>query len=108
MGSLLRARTLSKKLATARVSTAAACAGERAAPWPERICVGYRGEVISRVRRKRRAQRSGARLWLVPMAILGGIALIVFASVYLLDHEVTGGRSSGDPDSALARYVRFE
>ena len=26
------------------------------------------------------------------MAILGGIALIAFAAVYLLDHYVTGGR----------------
>ena len=42
------------------------------------------------------------------MAILGGIALLVFASVYLLDHEVTGGANSGHPDSALGRYVRFE
>lgn len=42
------------------------------------------------------------------MAILGGIALLVFASVYVLDHEVTGGANSGHPDSALARYVRFE
>ena len=42
------------------------------------------------------------------MAILGGIALLVFASVYLLDHGVTGGEGSGHPDSPLRRYVRFE
>src|SRR4051794_10306872 len=42
------------------------------------------------------------------MAILGGIALIVFASLYTLDHHVTGGISNPNPDSAVGRYVRFE
>ncbi|NVB82998.1 MAG: DUF2254 domain-containing protein [Kofleriaceae bacterium] len=49
----------------------------------------------------------GLRLWLVPMAILGGIALVAFAGVYLLDHAVTGG-APGPGESAMGRYVRFE
>ncbi len=55
-----------------------------------------------------RAHRAGLRLWLVPIAILGGIALIAFASVYMLDHEVTGGPGVANAKSALSRYVRFE
>jgi hypothetical protein len=47
-------------------------------------------------------------LWLVPIAILGGIALVVFVSLYALDHHVTGGISDPHPDSAAGRYVRFE
>jgi hypothetical protein len=42
------------------------------------------------------------------MAILGGTALIVFCSLYLLDHHVTGGVSDPNPTSAAGRYVRFE
>src|SRR5215510_5731335 len=42
------------------------------------------------------------------MAILGGIALVVFASLYALDHHVTGGISDPKPASAVGRYVRFE
>jgi hypothetical protein len=59
--------------------------------------------VVSRVRVKRRAHRSGLRLWLVPMAILGGIALVAFASVYMLDHSVTGGSATGGDQSAIGR-----
>jgi hypothetical protein len=55
----------------------------------------YRVSVVSRVRVKQRTHRSGIRLWLVPMAILGGIALVTFASVYMLDHSVTGGSATG-------------
>ena len=47
-------------------------------------------------------------LWLIPMAILGGIALVAFATLYLLDHHVTGGISDPRPASAVGRYVRFE
>jgi Predicted membrane protein (DUF2254) len=47
-------------------------------------------------------------LWLVPMAILGGIALIVFAVLYLLDHHVTGGMPPTEPSTAAERYVKFE
>ena len=60
------------------------------------------------MRRKRRPHRAGLRLWLVPMAILGGTALIIFCSLYLLDHHVTGGVSDPNPASAVGRYVRFE
>jgi len=42
------------------------------------------------------------------MAILGGIALMVFAALYTLDHHVTGGVSDPNPASAPGRYVRFE
>src|SRR5437660_1169042 len=56
----------------------------------------------------RRRQRAGLRLWLAPMVLLGGIALIVFASLYLVDHHVTGGVSDPNPGSAIGRYVRFE
>jgi hypothetical protein len=42
------------------------------------------------------------------MAILGGIALIIFVSLYTLDHHVTGGISDPNPGSAAGRYVRFE
>jgi hypothetical protein len=42
------------------------------------------------------------------MAILGGIALVIFATLYTLDHHVTGGISDPHPASAVGRYVRFE
>src|ERR1041384_6575408 len=42
------------------------------------------------------------------MAILGGIALVIFATLYTLDHHVTGGISDPHPSSAIGRYVRFE
>jgi hypothetical protein len=42
------------------------------------------------------------------MALLGGIALIAFASVYLLDNSVTGGAPSPAHDGAVSRYVHFE
>jgi hypothetical protein len=41
------------------------------------------------------------------MAILGGIALIAFAGVYLLDDRVTGGAGGTSP-SGMSRYVHFE
>ena len=44
----------------------------------------------------------------MPIAILGGIALVAFASLYMLDHHVTGGISDPKPESAVGRYVRFE
>lgn len=48
------------------------------------------------------------RLWLVPIAILGGIALVGFAAFYLLDHEVTGGAKIPKDPSLAGRYLRFE
>ncbi|HEX2687086.1 MAG TPA: hypothetical protein VHN14_10730, partial [Kofleriaceae bacterium] len=43
------------------------------------------------------------------MAILGGIALVVFVSLYAFDHHVTGGGASDSKfPSAVGRYVRFE
>ncbi len=44
----------------------------------------------------------------MPIAILGGIALIAFASVYLLDSKVTGGAGVTNSESALTRYTHFE
>ncbi|HEY0476033.1 MAG TPA: DUF2254 family protein [Kofleriaceae bacterium] len=44
----------------------------------------------------------------MPMAILGGIALVAFASLYALDHHVTGGPPDAPQASAVGRYVRFE
>jgi cytochrome bd-type quinol oxidase subunit 2 len=46
--------------------------------------------VNPRRRKHRRQHRRGLSLWLVPIAILGGIALIGFAVFYLFDHKVTG------------------
>jgi hypothetical protein len=42
------------------------------------------------------------------MAILGGIALLTFASVYFLDHEVTGGVPGAAKTGVVSRYVQFE
>ncbi|MFT3698520.1 MAG: DUF2254 family protein [Kofleriaceae bacterium] len=51
--------------------------------------------------------RGGLRLWLVPMAILGGIAVVLFVTLYSIDNNYTGGIS--DPNaSGASRYVRFE
>ena len=55
-----------------------------------------------------RRRTRGLRLWLVPIAILGGIALIVFCTLYTIDHHVTGGISDPNPSSAAGRYLRFE
>ncbi len=42
------------------------------------------------------------------MAILGGIALALFATAYALDHNLTGGAEVPDNPSAIGRYLRFE
>jgi hypothetical protein len=62
-----------------------------------------------RRRRRRRSHRSGLRLWLVPIGILGGIALLGFLAFYLFDSAITGGAPPDDPASAgaAARYVEF-
>jgi hypothetical protein len=57
--------------------------------------------VNPRRRKHRRQHRRGLSLWLVPIAILGGIALIGFAVFYLFDHKVTG---VGPP----VGYTQFE
>jgi hypothetical protein len=46
-------------------------------------------------------------LWLVPIAILGGIALIGFATFYLFDHNVTGGTTHPHAEG-VASYTHFE
>ncbi|MCX5744688.1 MAG: DUF2254 domain-containing protein [Proteobacteria bacterium] len=52
----------------------------------------------------------GLRLWLGPMVILGGIALLGFASFYMLDHLWTGGDAPKDSNGigALEHYVKFD
>lgn len=43
------------------------------------------------------------------MAILGGVALLVFAGFFFLDHNVTGGMPASREDSGAAGYyVRFD
>ncbi|MBA3501519.1 MAG: DUF2254 domain-containing protein [Deltaproteobacteria bacterium] len=46
-------------------------------------------------------------LWLVPIAILGGIALIGFATFYLFDHNLTGG-STHPHAEGVTSYTYFE
>ena len=60
-----------------------------------------------RGRRRRRQHRRGLSLWLVPIAILGGIALIGFAAFYLFDHNVTGGNTHPHEPGASS-YTHFE
>ncbi|MBA3820700.1 MAG: DUF2254 domain-containing protein [Deltaproteobacteria bacterium] len=64
--------------------------------------------MTARRRVRRRPHRRGLRLWLVPIAILGGIALLGFAAFYLFDHHITGGATHPHGDGAAARFVRFE
>ncbi|MGE0397807.1 MAG: DUF2254 family protein [Kofleriaceae bacterium] len=62
---------------------------------------------MARVRARRGANISNLRLWLVPIAILGGIAVAGFAGFYLIDHYVTGGVP--DPnESGAGRLLKFE
>ncbi len=51
------------------------------------------------VGQKKGPTRASLRLWLVPMGILGGIALLIFISLYTLDHHVTGGVNDPHPAS---------
>jgi hypothetical protein len=59
--------------------------------------------VNPRRRRRIREHRRGLRLWLVPIAILCSIAMVLFAGLYLLDLNVTGGPSPDKPS-----YARFD
>ena len=60
-----------------------------------------------RSRDRRAGHRSGLRLWLVPIAILGGIAVAGFGLFYFIDHYYTGG--APDPsESGVGRLMRFE
>lgn len=56
----------------------------------------------------RRLRSLGKRLWLLPIAVLAGIAVTGFAAFYLLDSYWTGGGHVDDPGGALRRYVLFE
>src|SRR5688572_24161559 len=47
-------------------------------------------------------------LWLVPIAILGGIALLGFAVFYLFDHTFTGGATHPHGEGLVDRFTRFE
>ena len=61
-----------------------------------------------KARRRRQSHRSGLRLWLVPIVILGGIAIVGFSAFYLMDHYATGGSAPPPNTAALGRYIRFE
>lgn len=56
----------------------------------------------------RRLRSLGKRLWLLPIAVLAGIALFGFAAFYLVDLYWTGGGHVANPGGALRRYVMFE
>ncbi len=56
----------------------------------------------------RRLRSLGKRLWLLPIAVLAGIAVTGFAAFYLVDLHWTGGGHVADPSGALRRYVMFE
>lgn len=56
----------------------------------------------------RRLRSLGKRLWLLPIAVLAGIAVAGFAAFYLVDLHWTGGGHVADPGGALRRYVMFE
>ena len=47
-------------------------------------------------------------MWLVPIAILGGIALIAFFAFYMIDFYATGGISPEAAGGPVERYVKFE
>ena len=60
-----------------------------------------------RSRDRRAGHRSGLRSWLVPIAILGGIAIAGFGLFYFIDHYYTGG--APDPtESGFGRLMRYE
>ena len=60
-----------------------------------------------RTRDRRGGHRSGLRLWLVPIALLGGIAVAGFGLFYFIDHYYTGG--APDPKaSGLGRLMGYE
>ncbi len=46
--------------------------------------------------------------WIVPMAVLGGIALSVFVLLYLLDFYLTGSTSSVASTNPVGRYFQFD
>ncbi len=46
-------------------------------------------------------------MWLVPVAILGGIAIAGFGAFYLIDHYVTGGVADAN-ESGAGRLLQFE
>ncbi len=46
-------------------------------------------------------------MWLVPVAILGGIAIAGFGAFYLIDHYVTGGVANAN-ESGAGRLLQFE
>jgi hypothetical protein len=62
--------------------------------------------VTPKVQQRKRPAPGGWRLWLVPMAILGGIALVAFISLYFLDAHMTGGPPGAH--TGLSRYFHPE
>ena len=53
-------------------------------------------------------RQSRRRLWILPMAVLAGMAVILFAGFYLLDYFVTGGGPTPHPGGPLGRYTFFD
>jgi hypothetical protein len=51
---------------------------------------------------------SSRRLWLVPIAVLAGLALAGFAGLFLLDYFVTGGGPADTDAGPVARYLGFD
>jgi hypothetical protein len=44
----------------------------------------------------------------IPVSVLAGVAVAVFAGFYALDQSVTGGTVVDHPSTALSRYVHFD
>ena len=61
-----------------------------------------------RSRDRRAGHRSGLRLWLVPIAILGGIAVAGFGLFYFIDHYYTGGAYDAKDTGPLGRLMGYE
>ncbi len=56
------------------------------------------------VRRGRAAKVGSLRLWLGPVAILGGISVLGFAVFYLIDHYVIGGAPATEGGGRLLHF----
>lgn len=63
---------------------------------------------VTRIRDARRSPPGGLSLWLIPMAMLGSVAVLAFAALYLLDHYVTGGGPDLESHHPIGQYLRFE
>jgi len=62
----------------------------------------------SRRRRANTHRLNALRAWLFPMVLLGGIAILAFASIYVIDDLATGGPQAVKGTSGLGRYLRLD